>query len=58
MGALLRTGQTNARRPAPRRNVEHREICDAIVDRDAERAARLMREHLEDGARLSLGMAD
>lgn len=40
----------------PRRNVEHREIFDAIVDRDAERATRLMREHLEDGARLSLGM--
>jgi len=42
----------------PRRNVEHREICDAIVDRETERAARLMREHLEDGARLSLGIAD
>ncbi len=40
----------------PRRNVEHREIFDAIVDRDAERATRLMREHLEGGARLSLGM--
>jgi len=42
----------------PRRNVEHREIFDAIVDRDAEEATRLMREHLEDGARLSLGIAD
>ncbi len=40
----------------PRRNVEHREIFDAIVDRDAEEATRLMREHLEGGARLSLGM--
>ena len=40
----------------PRRNVEHREIFEAIVDRDAERATRLMREHLEGGARLSLGM--
>ena len=40
----------------PKRNVEHREIFDAIVDRDAEQATRLMREHLEGGARLSLGM--
>ncbi len=40
----------------PRRNGEHREIFDAIVDRDAEKATRLMREHLEGGARLSLGM--
>lgn len=38
-----------------RRNVEHREIFDAIVDRDAERATRLMRQHLEGGVRLSLG---
>lgn len=38
-----------------KRNVEHREILDAIVGRDADRATRLMREHLEGGARLSLG---
>lgn len=40
----------------PRRNVEHREIFDAIVNRDAELATSLMREHLEGGARLSLGL--
>ena len=40
-----------------RRNVEHRDIFDAIVDRDAERATRLMREHLLGGVRLSLGSA-
>ncbi len=38
------------------RNVEHRAIFDAIVDRDADQATRLMREHLEGGARLSLGL--
>lgn len=39
----------------PKRIVEHREIFDAILERDAERATRLMREHLLGGVRLSLG---
>lgn len=34
---------------------EHRGIFDAIVDRDAEQAVRMLREHLARGARLSLG---
>ena len=38
-----------------KRVVEHREIFDAIVAGDADHATRLMREHLEGGARLSLG---
>lgn len=41
-----------------KRNVEHREVFDAILDGDAEHATRLMREHLEGGARLSLGATD
>lgn len=41
---------------AVHRNSEHREIFEAVVDRDAERATRLMREHLEGGASLSLGL--
>ena len=49
--------QTRGGLPA-KRVVEHREIFDAIVARDDERAARLMREHLEGGARLSLGSKD
>ncbi len=40
----------------PQRNVEHREVFDAIVARDAEQATRLMRRHLGGGARLSLGL--
>ena len=37
--------------------MEHRRIFDAIVDRDAEHAVRMLREHLDRGARLSLPSA-
>lgn len=37
------------------RTIEHRRILDAIVSRDAEEATRIMRAHLDRGARLSLG---
>lgn len=49
--------QTRGGLPA-KRNVEHREIFEAIVERDAERASGLMREHLEGGVRLSLGTTE
>ncbi len=35
--------------------VEHRRIFDAIVRGDAEQATRILRDHLDRGARLSLG---
>lgn len=37
------------------RTLEHRQIVDAIADRDADRATALMRKHLDRGAQLSLG---
>ena len=39
------------------RTVEHRRILDAIAERDAKQATRMVREHLDRGARLSLGSA-
>lgn len=38
------------------RTVEHRQILDAIANRDAEQATALMRKHLGRGERLSMGL--
>lgn len=39
----------------PDRTVEHRQILDGIVRRDADRTIPLLRKHLEGGTRLSMG---
>lgn len=39
------------------RTLEHRRMLDAIVSRDIDQATRMMRDHLERGARLSLESA-
>ena len=39
----------------PDRTVEHRQIFDGIVRRDAERTIPFLRKHLEGGTRLSMG---